>query len=277
MNSFQGGSHVPKVKIAAVQMLSVPRVGENLAAAEKLIAKAAQQDASLVVLPEYFSIMSRQESERIKVAEDDGQGPIQDFLVEMAKKHRLWLIGGSIPLHSNNPTKTYNSSLVYNPEGERVARYDKIHLFGFTKGKEHYNESKTIEPGAHPVVVSTPFAKIGLSVCYDLRFPELYRSFGAVDLIVVPSAFTETTGQVHWEILLRARAIENLCYVLAPAQGGKHENGRETYGNSILIDPWGAVMHRLDKGEGVLVGELDHEKINKVRKSLPALDHRILP
>jgi len=169
-----------------------------------------------------------------------------------------------------------NTSLVYDPQGQRAARYDKIHLFGFEKAGERYNESASIEPGSEPVVFETPFARVGLSICYDMRFPELYRRLGVVDLQVIPAAFTETTGRAHWEILLRARAIENQCYVLAVAQGGLHENRRETHGNSMLIDPWGIVLARLDKGEGVVVGDIDRERLTDVRTSLPALTHRVM-
>ena len=266
----------PNARLAAVQMISTPRVDENLATAGRLIAEAAAQGAQLVALPEYFPIMGLRERDKVAVREVDGQGPIQDFLGGTARRHGIWLVGGSMPLVAASPDKVLNSSLVFNPLGERVARYDKIHLFGFEKNGERYDESASIEPGTQPVSFETPFARVGLSICYDMRFPELYRRLGVNDLLVIPAAFTETTGRAHWEILLRARAIENQCYVLAIGQGGLHENRRETHGNSMLIDPWGVVLARRDKGEGVVIGDLDHARIAEVRASLPALKHRVM-
>jgi nitrilase len=266
----------PNARLAAVQMISTPRVDENLATAGRLIAEAAAQGAQLVALPEYFPIMGLRERDKVAVREVDGQGPIQDFLGSTARRHGIWLVGGSMPLVAASPDKVLNSSLVFNPLGERVARYDKIHLFGFEKNGERYDESASIEPGTQPVSFETPFARVGLSICYDMRFPELYRRLGVNDLLVIPAAFTETTGRAHWEILLRARAIENQCYVLAIGQGGLHENRRETHGNSMLIDPWGVVLTRRDKGEGVVIGDLDHARIAEVRASLPALKHRVM-
>ena len=266
----------PNARLAAVQMISTPRVDENLATAGRLIAEAAAQGAQLVALPEYFPIMGLRERDKVAVREVDGQGPIQDFLGGTARRHGIWLVGGSMPLVAASPDKVLNSSLVFNPLGERVARYDKIHLFGFEKNGERYDESASIEPGTQPVSFETPFARVGLSICYDIRFPELYRRLGVSDLLVIPAAFTETTGRAHWEILLRARAIENQCYVLAIGQGGLHENRRETHGNSMLIDPWGVVLTRRDKGEGVVIGDLDHARIAEVRASLPALKHRVM-
>ena len=265
-----------KVRVAAVQMVSTPRVDENLKTAERLIAEAAEQGATLVALPEYFPIMGMKDGDKIPVREADGVGPIQAFLAEMARKFSIWMVGGSIPLIATEEGKVLNTCLAYNPQGERAARYDKIHLFGFQNGAERYNESATIEAGRQPVAFATPFGRVGLSICYDMRFPELYRALGVNDLLVIPAAFTEVTGRAHWEILLRARAIENQCYVLAVAQGGKHENGRETHGNSMLIDPWGVVVARLAKGEGVIVGEIDPARIAEVRASLPALKHRVM-
>ena len=268
------------VRLAAVQMISTPRVDENLRIAARLIADAVAQGAQLLALPEYFPIMGLSDSDKLKVREVDATqgdgGPIQTFLAETARQHGIWLIGGSIPLLASDPGKVLNSSLVYNPQGERVARYDKIHLFGFQKGDEHYNESATIEAGQQPVAFDTPFGRVGLSICYDIRFPELYRTLGVTDLLVIPAAFTETTGRVHWEVLLRARAIENQCYVLAVAQGGQHENGRETHGNSMLIDPWGDIVDRKLKGAGIVLGELNHQRIAEVRASLPAIQHRVM-
>jgi len=264
------------VRVAAVQMVSTPRVEENLQTAATLVAEAVAQGADLVALPEYFPIMGLSDGDKVKVREADGCGPIQDFLADTARRHGIWLVGGSLPLVAVSVGKVLNSCLVYNPQGERVARYDKIHLFGFQKGAERYNESATIEAGSQPVSFATPFARVGLSICYDIRFPELYRALGVTDLLVIPAAFTETTGRAHWEILLRARAIENQCYVLAIAQGGKHENGRETHGNSLLIDPWGDILGRKAKGQGIVIGELDHARIAEVRTSLPALKHRVM-
>ena len=263
-------------RVAAVQMVSTPRVDENLQQAAALIADASAQGANLVALPEYFPIMGMNDGEKIRVRESDGDGPIQKFLAQTAAKHRIWLVGGSLPLVASEAGKVLNSCLVYNPQGERVARYDKIHLFGFQKGAEFYNESATIAPGRLPVSFDTPFGRVGVSICYDMRFPELYRALGVNDLLVIPAAFTETTGRAHWEILLRARAIENQCYVLAVAQGGKHENGRETHGNSMLIDPWGEILDRKLKGPGVVIGDVDHARIAEVRASLPALTHRVM-
>ena len=263
-------------RVAAIQMISTTRVEENLRTAGTLIAEAVAQGAQLVALPEYFPIMGRRDADKIAVREVDGNGPIQNFLAETASKHGIWVIGGSMPLVASVDDKVLNTCLVFNPQGARVARYDKIHLFGFQKGEERYNESATIEPGRQPVTFDAPFGRVGLSICYDLRFPELFRALGEIDLLVLPAAFTEVTGRAHWEILLRARAIENQCYVLAIGQGGVHENRRETHGNSMLIDPWGDIVARRDKGAGVVVGELDHARIAEVRTSLPALTHRVL-
>ena len=265
-----------KAMVAAVQMVSTPRVDENLETAGRLIAEAAAKGAQLVALPEYFPIMGLRDRDKVAVRETVGTGPIQEFLAKTAQRHGIWLVGGSMPLEASVADKVLNSTLVFDPQGQRVARYDKIHLFGFEKEGERYNESASIEPGTEPVCFDTPFAHVGMSICYDMRFPELYRRLGVVDLLVIPTAFTETTGHAHWEILLRARAIENQCYVLAVAQGGMHENRRETHGNSMLIDPWGMVLARLDKGEGVVCGEIDHARLADVRTSLPALSHRVM-
>ena len=263
-------------RVAAIQMISTTRVEENLSTAAALIAEAVADGAELVALPEYFPIMGRRDGDKIAAREVDGSGPIQDFLAETASKHGIWVIGGSMPLVASVEDKVLNTCLAFNPQGVRVARYDKIHLFGFQKGEERYNESATIEPGRQPVTFDAPFGRVGLSICYDLRFPELFRALGEIDLLVLPAAFTEVTGRAHWEILLRARAIENQCYVLAIGQGGVHENRRETHGNSMLIDPWGDIVAQRDKGAGVVIGELDHARIAEVRTSLPALTHRVL-
>jgi nitrilase len=263
-------------RVAAIQMISTPRVAENLDAAGVLVAEAAGQGADLVALPEYFPIMGRGDADKIAAGECDGDGPIQEFLAETARKHGVWLIGGSLPMAAGVPGKVSNTCLVFDPRGVRAARYDKIHLFGFQKGEERYDESAAIAPGRRPATFDAPFGRVGLSICYDLRFPELFRALGNVDLLALPAAFTETTGRAHWEILLRARAIENQCYVLAAAQGGVHENRRETHGDSMLIDPWGEVIARRAKGEGIVIGELDRARIAEVRASLPALRHRVL-
>ena len=264
------------VKVAGIQMASSPQVGSNLTEAERLIAIAAGQGAKIVVLPEYFCIMGIKDIDKVAVRETAGDGPIQRFLAKMAKKYKIWLIGGTVPISSNYPNKVRNSCLVFNDKGVQVARYDKIHLFGLDLGTEHYHEENTIESGNEVVVVETPYGKIGLSICYDLRFPELYRAMGEVDIIVVPSAFTETTGKAHWESLIRARAIENLCYVIAPAQGGYHLSGRETHGNSMIVDPWGVILDRLPRGSGVVIANINREYQASLRQSLPALKHRTI-
>ena len=264
------------MKIAALQMISGPDVAPNLAAADRLIAGAAMAGAQLVALPEYFPLIGATDADRLAAREVDGTGPIQDFLAATAKQHGVWLVGGSIPLLAQDPAKLRNSCLVFDPQGRRVARYDKIHLFGFKKGDESYDEAATIERGEQVVAFDTPLGRVGLGICYDLRFPELFRAMGAVDLLVLPAAFTETTGRAHWELLLRTRAVENQCYVLAAAQGGQHPNGRLTHGNSMVIDPWGEVLARMDKGEGVVISELNRQRLVDTRSSLPALKHRIL-
>ena len=264
------------LRVAALQMVSTPCVDDNLRSATHLIEEAVAQGAQLLALPEYFAIMGMTDGDKVAVREVDGRGPIQEFLAASARQHGIWLIGGSLPLWTGSPDKVLNSSLVYDPRGERVARYDKIHLFGFRQGAERYDESETIEAGRQPLAFSTPFGRVGLSICYDLRFPELYRALGVTELLVIPAAFTETTGRAHWEILLRARAIENQCYVLAVAQGGRHQNGRETHGNSMLIDPWGTILDRKLKGPGVVIGDLEQTRMAEVRASLPALRHRVM-
>ncbi len=264
------------MKIAAVQMISGPDVAPNLATAARLISEAAATGARLVALPEYFPLIGATDADRLAAREADGSGPIQDFLAATARRHGIWLVGGSIPLLAQDPGKLRNSCLVFDPQGKRVARYDKIHLFGFRKGEEAYDEAATIERGDQIVAFDSPLGRIGVAICYDLRFPELFRALGELDLLVLPAAFTETTGRAHWELLLRARAIENQCYVLAAAQGGRHPNGRMTHGNSMVIDPWGEVLARMDKGEGVVLAELDPQRLVDTRSSLPALKHRIL-
>jgi predicted amidohydrolase len=263
-------------KIAAIQMVSTPLAEQNFAAARNLIAQAAEQGAQLVLLPEYWPAMGMQETDKVGYAEQLGAGPIQAFMSQVAREHGVWLIGGTLPMASKEAGKVLNTTLVFNPVGEQVARYDKIHLFGFTKGTESYDESRTIVPGSAVATFDAPFGKVGLSVCYDLRFPELYRAMGDCTLIVVPAAFTWTTGRAHWEILLRARAVENQCYVLAAAQGGQHPNGRRTWGHSMLVDPWGEIKDVLPEGEGFVIGDIEPAHLARVRESLPALKHRKL-
>lgn len=267
-------------RVAAIQMASGPQVQANLEEATRLVAMAASTGARLIVLPEYFAIMGLRDTDKVEVREADAEtgvgGPIQDWMRETAVRHGVWIIGAGVPLASELPGKVRNSCLVYDKTGKRVARYDKIHLFSLTIGQEQFNESRTIEPGDKVVAVDSPFGRIGLSICYDLRFPELYRAMGEVDIIVVPSAFTSTTGKAHWEPLIRARAIENLAYVIAPAQGGFHVNGRETHGDSMIVDPWGLVLDHLPRGSGVVVAGINPQYQATVRKSLPALGHRTL-
>ncbi len=261
-------------RVAAVQMASGPHVGANLQEAQRLIELAAATGARIIALPEYFAIMGMKDTDKVAAREKDGAGPIQSFLAEQARRHRVWIVGGSVPLEAGVPDKVRNSCLVYDQEGRRVARYDKIHLFGFELGNERYSEVRTIEPGDRVCAVDSPYGRLGISVCYDLRFPELYRAMGDVDLIFVPSAFTETTGKAHWDTLVRARAIENLAYVVAPAQGGYHVNGRETHGHTMIVDPWGVVLDRLARGSGVVVAGVNPTYQAKIRRSLPALSHR---
>lgn len=263
-------------KVAAIQMASGPNVAANLDEAERLIDMAVEQGAKLVALPEYFPVMGMKETDKVAVCEAVGKGPIQRFLANQAKKHKVWLVGGSIPLEASVPHKVRNSCLVYDDKGKVVARYDKIHLFNLDLGNEHYHEQETIEPGKSIVTVDTPFGKLGLSICYDLRFPELFRAMGDVDIIVLPSAFTDTTGKAHWETLIRARAIENLAYVIAPAQGGYHLSGRETHGNSMIVDPWGVILDRLPRGSGIVIAGVNPAYQASLRNSLPALQHRTL-
>lgn len=262
-------------KVAAIQMASGPNIEGNLSEARRLVAKAAEQGAKLVVLPEFFAIMGMTEQDKVKVREQAGQGPIQQFMSETARRHKIWLMG-SLPLAANAPDKVRNSLLVFDETGAQVARYDKIHLFNLTLGNESYNEAQTIEPGDKVVVVDSPFGRIGLAVCYDLRFPELFRAMKDVDILVLPSAFTATTGKVHWEPLVRARAIENLSYVIAAAQGGYHVSGRETHGHSMIVDPWGRIMDELQRGSGVVIADVNPSHQASLRKSLPALSHRTI-
>ncbi len=277
-NAIQQTHPVPNntFKVAAIQMASGPNVTGNLGEVHRLIAKAVAQGARLVVLPEFFAIMGMNDQDKIKVREQAGQGQIQNFLSDTARHFGIWLVGGSIPMAASVPDKVLNSCLVFDDQGKQVARYDKIHLFNLELGNENYHEANTIEPGKQVVVVNSPFGRIGLAICYDLRFPELFRAMKNVDIIVLPSAFTETTGKMHWEVLVRARAVENLAYVIAAAQGGYHINGRETHGNSMIVDPWGRVMDRLARGSGVVMADINPTYHASVRASLPALSHRTL-
>jgi len=267
---------VAPFRVALVQMVSTPSVAENLDAAGKLVAEAAGQGAKLVALPEYFCILGMRDTDKVAAKEKDGAGPIQEFLSGAAKRHGIWLVGGSVPLEASDSRKVRNSCLIYDADGRRVARYDKIHLFGLELGAERFDEGRTIEPGTAPCAIDSPFGRIAVSVCYDVRFPEIYRALAPVDLILVPSAFTATTGRAHWETLLRARAIENLAWVLAPAQGGTHPNGRQTHGHSMVVDPWGKVVAERATGAGVVTADIDPAFQARMRKSLPALTHRVL-
>jgi deaminated glutathione amidase len=266
------------MRIAALQTVSTPDVDRNLEAAARLIAQAAREGAVMASLPEYFCLMGRRDTDKLDIAEAAGHGPIQAFLSAQAKVHGLWLIGGTLPLHAGTLGRVRNACCVHAPDGTLAARYDKIHLFRFDNGRESYDEARVLEAGADPVTVQAGALRVGLSVCYDLRFPELYRALSVppCDVLSVPAAFTYTTGRAHWELLLRARAVENQCYVLAAAQGGTHENGRRTWGHSMIVDPWGDVLAVHPEGEGVVVADVDPARMAAVRQQLPALAHRRL-
>lgn len=264
------------MRVAAVQTVSGADVEANLARAAPLVAAAAAEGAQLVVLPEYFGIYSATSTDKVKVREADGDGPQQAFLSRLARQHAIWLVGGTVPIASADPERVRSACVVYAPDGRRIARYDKIHLFAFARGEERYDEGRTIEPGNEVATIELPCGRVGLSICYDIRFPELYRRMGPLSLILVPSAFTATTGAAHWDLLLRARAVENQCYVLAAAQGGEHPGGRRTYGHSMLVDPWGRVVAELEQGPGFIVGDIDPARVASVRAELPALTHRVL-
>lgn len=272
---MMGLTNKEQVKVAAIQMVSSTDKLINLETASYWVEQAAKQGAVIIALPEYFCFMGFKDLDKNEHAEIFGAGPIQDHLSALARKHQVYLIGGSLPLRSDEKNRFYNSCLVYAPNGICIVRYDKIHLFGFTQGAEHYDESKAIVAGkTTPTIIDTSYGKIGLGICYDLRFPELFRAMGEVDILVFPSAFTYTTGQAHWEILLRARAIENQCYVIAPAQGGQHLNGRRTWGHSMIIDPWGDILTVIETDAGFVCADLFKERLQSVRQSLPALSHR---
>jgi predicted amidohydrolase len=264
--------------IAALQTVATPSVDRNLDSARRLIADAARDGAQLVVLPEYFCFMGHHDRDKLALAETPGDGPIQAMLAETARRHAVWVVGGTLPLRAEQADRVFNASCVYSPEGVQVARYDKLHLFRYDNGRESYDEGRVLQAGSVPQACEVGGLRLGLSVCYDLRFPELYRAMMTppCDLIAVPSAFTHTTGRAHWEVLLRARAIENQCYVIAAAQGGLHENGRRTFGHSLIVDPWGEVLAMVEEGEGVAMAQLDTKRIAEVRAQLPALTHRRL-
>ena len=277
MNTLANAS---ELKIASIQMVSTPKLDENLEVAARLIKTASNCGAQLVALPEYFCLMGLKDTDKVNLRETPGAGPIQERLAQSAHENNIYLVAGSIPLETQESNKVLNTSLVFNPEGRQTARYDKIHLFGFQTETERYEESETIAPGSQPgqfqITVNGMDWQFGLSICYDLRFPEFYRSLGEVDCHIIPAAFTYTTGKDHWEILLRARAIENQCYVLSSAQGGIQINQRRTWGDSMLIDPWGQILTNLPQGEGFITGTLSKDKLKEVRSKLPALKHRKL-
>jgi deaminated glutathione amidase len=269
------------MKVAAIQMVSGSSVQANLDSARALLEQAAQAGAQLAVLPEYFCLMAGQDSDKLVVRETFGQGVVQHFLSRAAHELGLWIAGGTLPLFADGKDQVRNTLLVFSPAGQCVARYDKIHLFKFDNGRERYDESLLIERGSEPVAFELQADdghvwRVGLSVCYDLRFPELYRQLRA-DVLLVPSAFTHITGQAHWELLLRARAIENLAYVIAPAQGGVHASGRRTWGHSLVVDPWGGLLaQQQNDGPGVVLAQLDAARQALLRRQLPALEHRVL-
>ena len=268
------------MRIAALQMVSGQEVAANQQMAADLVAQAAGAGAELLVLPEYWCLLGQRDSDKLALAEDFGQGPLQDFLAQLARQHGVYLVGGTIPLKTASPDRAYNSSLVFDPQGVCIARYDKIHLFSFHKGREAYNEGKSLEAGSQAVAFDLraragQLWRVGLSVCYDLRFPELYRQLAA-DIYLVPSAFTYTTGQAHWELLLRARAVENLAFVAAAAQGGLHSNGRQTWGHAMVVNPWGQVLAQQAQGAGVVLADADTQALQNWRLQLPALRHRKL-
>jgi deaminated glutathione amidase len=268
------------MKVAAIQMVAGSDLDVNLQHAAALLKQAAEQGAELAALPEYFCMIGSKDTDKLVISEQPGHGKIQQFFATMARDLKLWIVGGTMPMGTDDPMHVRNSVLVYSPNGELAARYDKIHLFRFDNGVERYDESHVLQRGDQPISFELPSRdghtwRIGLSVCYDMRFPELYRT-QEVDTWLVPSAFTYTTGQAHWEILLRARAIENLAYVVAPAQGGTHPSGRRTWGHTMVIEPWGEVLSVLPEGAGVVVAGLDITKLKHHRQQLPALQHRVL-
>ena len=277
---MSANNNLAELNIASIQIVSTPDLEVNLETASRFITQAANTGAQLAVLPEYFCLMGLKDTDKVRARESYRNGPIQERLSAIAKENNIYLIAGTIPLEASDPQKVLNTTLVFDPQGQNIGRYDKIHLFDFQTETERYQESETIEAGNVPGLLNINIDGqewvLGLSICYDLRFPELYRALGQVDCHVIPAAFTYTTGKDHWEILLRARAIENQCYVLASAQGGTHLNQRRTWGHSMLIDPWGEVLADLPEGEGFISGVLCKDKLNDVRSKLPALAHRKL-
>lgn len=262
-------------RVAAIQMNSTAIVEENLNTVEKLIKVAADKKSLLAILPENVAILGKHEEDKLQCAETLGAGPIQDFISSLAKKYQIWIVGGTIPIKVENENRISASCMVWDDQGKMKAHYNKIHLFDVTVSTDAYNESKTIAPGKDIVTVDSPIGKLGLSICYDIRFPELYRKLSAVgaEVLCIPAAFTKVTGSAHWEILCRARAIENLCYVLAAAQFGTHANGRSTYGHSMIVDPWGTVVACLPSGEGVIVADLNLDFLKETREKFPVLHH----
>ncbi|WP_234264196.1 carbon-nitrogen hydrolase family protein [Hydrogenophaga sp. NFH-34] len=268
------------MKVAAIQMVSGISLDANLSEALRLLRQAAQCGAELAVLPEYFCFMGHQDTDKLLLAEQPGLGTVQDFLSDAARDLKLWVVGGTLPMATEDPQHAANASLSYDPKGKKVSRYDKIHLFRYDNGREAYDEAAVLKAGDTPTTFdmqdrSGQLWRVGQSVCYDLRFAELYRVLAA-DVLLVPAAFTYTTGQAHWEVLLRARAIENQAFVIASAQGGTHENGRRTWGHSMVIDPWGEVLALQSTGPGVVLADIDIERLHQVRQQLPALQHRQL-
>lgn len=268
------------IKIASLQMVATTDLHKNLVVAQDLIAQAADQLCQVAVLPEYFCLFGKRDHDKLDIQEPLGTGPIQDFLAKMAQQYGMHIVAGTIPLSTDDPQRVLNSTLVFNPEGHCICQYDKMHLFSFSSGGESYDESKTLRAGAHlsyfDITHEAQNWRFGLSVCYDLRFPEMYRAMGEIDCHILPAAFTYTTGKVHWEILLRARAIENQCYFVASAQGGEHDNGRKTWGHSMIISPWGDINAVLEKGVGLITGELQKTHLQEIRQKLPALSHRTI-
>jgi deaminated glutathione amidase len=266
--------------VAAIQMTSGPDVAANLEQVLPLLENAAERGVQLAVVPENFAFLGLRDADKREIAEADGAGPIQDFLASTARRLRMWIVGGTIPLRGGDDGRTAAASVVYDSDGSRVARYDKIHLFDvdIPGRSERYRESAHVAPGSQTVVVETPVGRVGLSVCYDVRFPELFRRLSAAgaEILTVPSAFTSPTGRAHWETLLCARAIENLCYVIAPAQSGFHPNGRETYGDTMIVDYWGRIVQRLPRGRGCVLAQIDTARQAEVRQNFPALEHRVL-
>lgn len=277
-HNTDNNSATQEALVAAIQMASGPSVSSNLYEAQRLIAMAADAGAKLVVLPENFALMGMDEEAKLEIKEKAGEGRLQQFLADAAKKYAVWIVGGTIPIATDNAHKIRAAAMIYNDQGNLVGRYDKTHLFdvNIPESGDHYIESETIEAGDSVTVVDTPFGRLGVAICYDLRFPEVFRSMvqHGVDIFALPAAFTAITGRAHWEVLVRARAIENLSYVVAAGQGGYHINGRESHGDSMIVDPWGNVLDRLLSGSGFVIGKVNLKFLRDTRRSFPALDHR---